>query len=178
MPSTKRLVTKRLILRDLSMEDSKDIFNMRSNPDMHLFTDTVPDTTIDDTAKYLEKMISGASENKWYIWAIEDKQSSKAIGTISIWNFDEQMQSAELGYGIIPDFQRKGLMMEALTAVIDYGFDSLELIAIDAYTEQENISSIKLLEKSGFKLIDHVDDIGVNTDKTYHMNVYRKNKTI
>lgn len=175
MSEIKRLETERLILRSIRAEDSEDIFSMRNNTKMHLFTDTVPDKTIDDTNQYINKMIKGVSESKWYIWAIEDKQSSKVIGTISIWNFDESRQIAELGYGIVPDYQRKGLMLEALSVIIDYGFNDLSLKAIDAYTERGNIPSVKLLEKSGFDLIDHVEDLGTNNQRTYYMNVYRKN---
>ena len=63
-------------------------------------------------------MNKGIDDNKWIIWAIEHNQSHKVLGTISIWNINEEQRSGELGYGIIPDYQGQGLMKESLLDVI------------------------------------------------------------
>ncbi len=87
-----------------------------------------------------------ADDNKWIIWAIEHRQTKKVIGTISIWNTNIEQGISELGYGIITDYQGKGLMKEVLLSVIKYGFEVMNLKALEAYTEENNHSSIKLLE--------------------------------
>lgn len=165
--------TKNLLLRKLAPEDKHDIFQMRKNPKMHEYTDTKPDANIEETEAYIEKMLKGIAENKWIIWAIEHKRSKKAIGTISIWNIDREKATAELGYGIIPDFQGKGLMKEALSAVVNYGFEAMKLKALEAYTEENNLRSSKLLESCKFKITDKVEDQGYCKDRIYHMLVYR-----
>lgn len=104
--------------------------------------------------------------------------SKKVIGTISIWNIDKKQRTAELGYGIIPDYQGKGLMKEALLSTVDYGFNVMKLESLDAYTEVKNISSNKLLNNCKFKIIDRVDDQGYCNDRIYHMVVYRLENTI
>lgn len=53
--------------------------------------------------------------------------SQKVIGTISIWNINLEQRNAELGYGITPAYQNKGLMKEALLSVADYGFNVMNL---------------------------------------------------
>ncbi|KAB3529390.1 GNAT family N-acetyltransferase [Alkaliphilus serpentinus] len=170
--------TKNLILRKMTIEDKHDIFQMRKDSIMHEYTDSKPDESIEETETYIDKMLNGIAENKWIIWAIEHKLSKKVIGTISIWNIDKEKRLAELGYGVIPVFQGKGLMKEALLGAVDYGFNAMKLKSLDAYTEENNISSNKLLENCKFKIIDKVEDQGYCNDRIYHMLMYRLENTI
>ncbi|GAA0720483.1 hypothetical protein GCM10008905_09710 [Clostridium malenominatum] len=70
-------------------------------------------------------------------------------------------------------YQGKGLMKEALLSVIEYGLKVMNLKALEAYTEENNIKSIKLLEKCNFTLANRVDDEGYFNNRVYHMLVYR-----
>ena len=165
--------TERLIMKKMSHSDAEKIYEMRSNPKMHEHTDSKPDESIDDTIAYINKMNKGIEEGKWLIWAIEDKGTQKVIGSISIWNFNPEEGSGELGYGITPEYQGRGLMKEALLCIVEYGFRSISLNAIEAYTEENNTKSLKLLESCGFSLVNKVQDKGYYSDKTYNMLVYR-----
>ena len=167
------LITENLILRRLKPSDRNDLFAIRSNPSMHRYTDTVPDGEISQTDAYIDKMLDGVDTGKWIIWAIEHKPTRKVIGSVSIWNIDEVQMTGELGYGIIPDYQSKGLMKESLMRVIDYGFHSMRLHALLAYTEESNLQSIKLLQRCGFQYTDRIDEPGSRNDKIYRMDVYR-----
>lgn len=167
------LETKNLSLRRMTPEDTEDIYQMRKDPRMIEFTDSKLDVSREETNSYLEKMNRGVDEGKWIIWAIEHKSSKKVIGSISIWNMDSEQKSAELGYGIIPEYQNKGFMKEALASVVEYGFEVMNLNALEAYTEEKNINSIKLLETCKFVEVNRVDDEGYYREKTYRMIVYQ-----
>ena len=121
-------------------------------------------------------MNKGVDANKWIIWGIEHKKLRRVIGTICIWNIDKAEGSGELGYGIIPDFQGKGLMQEAVLRVALYGFDVMKLKTLEAYTEENNLKSIKLLEKCNFHEINRISEDGYHTNKVYHMLVYKLQK--
>lgn len=168
--------TKSLILRKLEHNDINDLFEMRKDPGMNEYTDTKPDNNIDETMAYFDKMNKGVDDNKWIIWAIQHKQSNKVIGSISIWNINIEQMSGELGYGIIPDYQGQGLMREALLSVVEYGFNIMNLKSLDAYTEENNLKSISLLEKCNFIEVNRVDDEGYFSNRVYHMVVYRLEK--
>lgn len=157
----------------MEIKDTSDVYEMRKDPSMHGYTDTKPDKTPQETMDYIEKMNDGVDENKWIIWAMVHKQTKQVIGSINIWNIDIQQGIAELGYGIIPRYQGKGLMKEALLEVIHYGFEVMNLTALDAYTEINNVKSIMLLESCHFKEIKRVDEEGHTTKRTYRMVVYR-----
>jgi ribosomal-protein-alanine N-acetyltransferase len=92
---------------------------------------------------------------------------------ISIWNINMEQKSGELGYGIIPEFQGNGLMKEALLSVLKYGFDVMNLRCQEAYTEENNIRTIKLLEKCNFIEVNRVIEEGYFNNRVYRMVVYR-----
>lgn len=165
--------TKNLVLRRMNQDDANDLFDMRRDPLMNEHTDVKPDETIEDTRVYIDKMNKGVDNNEWIIWAIEHRQTGKVIGSACIWNISSELGSGELGYGIIPSFQGKGLMKEALHCVIEYGFSVMWLAELDAYTEENNYRSVKLLESCGFTEADRVDDEGYYNNRVYHMIVYR-----
>ncbi len=170
------LETKNLILRRMDYDDINDLFDMRKDPRMNEYVDTKLEENTHETKVYIDNMNKGVDDKKWIIWAIEYKESKKLIGTISIWNINMEQESGELGYGIIPGFQGKGLMKEALLSVVEYGFNVMKLKAIDAFTEEHNIKSIKLLEKCNFTEINRACDKGYFNNRIYHMVVYRLEK--
>lgn len=170
--------TKNLLLRRMELKDEHDIFQMRKDPRMNEYTDSKLDNKLEETKSYIEKMNKGVYENKWIIWGIEHKQSGKVIGSISIWNINIEQESGELGYGIIPDYQNRGLMKEALLSVINYGFKKLKLIVLEAYTEEGNINSIKLLKGCNFSEVKRVDEEGYYSNRIYHMIVFRLENNI
>jgi len=58
----------------------------------------------------------------------------------------------------MPEYQGEGIMNEALVNVLEFGFKSLSLASIDAYTYKDNISSTKLLKKNGFEKNSRLKD--------------------
>ena len=149
------------------------MFEMRRDPRMYEFLNMKVDENIDETKTYIDKMNRGIDERKWIIWAIEHKETKKLIGTICIWNVDKEEKSGELGYGIIPDYQGKGLMKESLVSVIEYGFKVMGLKVMEAYTEEHNEASIKLLESCEFIEVGRVDEAGDEENQVFRMVIFR-----
>ncbi len=172
-----KLETERLSLREMTARDADDLFMLRANPLSHLYTDTTPDITIAQTHAYIEKMRLGIAENRWIIWAMEHKADQHVVGTLGIWNIDEKRECADLSYALAPECQGKGYMREALAAAISFAFSQMRLSALEAYTEERNLSSRKLLEKLDFWEVDRVDDTPNDCSRIYHMVVYRRERT-
>ena len=170
--------TKNLMLRRINYNDINDLFEMRKDPEMNKYIDTKLEENIQETKAYIDKMNKGVDYNKWIIWALEHKVSKKVIGSISIWNINMEQSNGELGYGIIPKYQGKGLMKEALLSVIKYGFNVMKLKSLDAYTEEHNVKSINLLEKCNFIEVNRVNDDGYFNDRVYHMIEFRLDSPI
>ena len=84
------------------------------------------------------------------MWALTLKNDPKLIGTICFWNIKKEDFRAETGFVILNEYQGRGLMQEALTAVLEYGFKIMKLHSIEAVISPKNIASTKLIEKCGF----------------------------
>ncbi len=165
--------TEHLRLRRIAPKDLEDLFEMRTEPGFIEFTDRLLDKSREETKSYMEKMHQGVSDGEFIIWAMEHKETEKVIGTISIWNIRWEIMTAELGYGMRFSYQKRGYMQEALKKIMDYAFLKMNLQVIEAYTEEKNISSRKLLERLNFKETGMEDDQGIYSERVYHMVVYK-----
>jgi ribosomal-protein-alanine N-acetyltransferase len=144
------LQTKRLSLRKLSLDDAEEIFALRSNDEVNKFIDRAKAKDVDEAIAFINKVNISIANNNSIYWVICYRENPKLIGTICLWNINEKLYKAEVGYELIPEYQGKGIATEALSVVINYGFDEMMLGTIEAYTHKENMASTKLLEKFNF----------------------------
>jgi len=103
-------------------------------------------------------------------WGITLKPFDKIIGSIHFVNIVEYYL-AEIGYILNPEHWGFGYMHEALGACLHYGFYVVGLGRVRAKVEIDNIRSIKLLERNGFKkeaLIEEADYGGRVEDIYYY----------
>ncbi len=153
-----KLETKRLTLRQLKKDDHKVIQFLRSNETVNTYVKRPKTNSTQEAIDFITKINTGIKDNDWLFWGITQKESSELIGTICLWNFSEDRNVAEVGYDLHPDYQGQGVMNEALQAVLEYGFDSLNLDIIEAYTHRDNEPSKRLLFKNNFQhIIDRTD---------------------
>jgi [ribosomal protein S5]-alanine N-acetyltransferase len=151
------LKTERLTLRQLSVNDDKEIFALRSDNHVNKYLDREPCNTIDDARKFIHKIAEVVKQNESIYWAITLSSNDNLAGTICLFNFSNENDQAEIGYELLPAFQGQGIMQEAMSGVIVFGLDVLGLKAIEAYTHLENKSSSKLLEKFNFRKQENID---------------------
>ncbi|MBR9998943.1 MAG: GNAT family N-acetyltransferase [Cyclobacteriaceae bacterium] len=145
------LTTERLVLRQLKISDDVTLFYLRSDDGVNRYIDRRKQSDINETRKFIKKIIDGIKKENWVYWAICLKDRPELIGTICLWNFSEVRATAEIGYELSPSFQGFGYMNEALQCVLGYGFDTLGLNKLEAFTHMDNFRSAKLLEKNLFK---------------------------
>ncbi|MCM4173462.1 N-acetyltransferase [Arenibacter sp. TNZ] len=146
----RELETNRLLLRRLVETDWEMIRYLRSDKEVNKFVKRQPAETKEKALAFIAKTNNGISSRLLYQWCITVKNSPAMIGNIVLWNFSEDRKTAELGYDLSPEFQGKGIMDEAVKAVITFGFHQLELNAIEAFTTKQNESSKKLLLRNQF----------------------------
>jgi ribosomal-protein-alanine N-acetyltransferase len=153
------LITGRLLLRKMEKKDEADIFRLRSNDDVLRFVDIAKAETVEDAMKFIEMINSNIEKNESVMWGMEQIGESGLIGTICYWNIVPEVSQGEIGYMLHPSWQGKGLMHEALTKVIDYGFTNITLRTIVAAINPANIPSKKVLERLGFTFKETEDDM-------------------
>lgn len=147
----KDLHSKRIDLIRISKDGLADMHEYSTKPEFYKFLEYDPFKTIEETDKYLEKLIKRSNSETGHYWFIKLKNEKKIIGTFGLLDIDVRKGSAEIGYGISPDYWGKGLFKEALMVVLRYLFVDLQYHRVWAKTQSNNIPSIQALEKCGFK---------------------------
>jgi [ribosomal protein S5]-alanine N-acetyltransferase len=145
-----KLSTERLSLRQINNNDENEIFILRSDPNIMKYIPRPLARSLADVSQLIEKINIGLTNNESINWAITLKNDNKLMGIIGYVRMAKEHHRAEVGYILHPDFHGKGIMREALTAVIDYGFSIMKLHSIEAIINPDNISSEKLLQKNKF----------------------------
>jgi ribosomal-protein-alanine N-acetyltransferase len=144
------LQTGRLVLRQITEEDADAIFFLRSDKNVMQYIDRPPAASVDDALELIKKIKDALAQNEGITWAVTLKGDNTLIGTIGYWRIEKEHHRAEIGYLLHPDQQGKGIMQEALSAVIDHGFKVMALHSIEANVNPGNTASIKLLERNKF----------------------------
>ena len=118
------ILTERLRLRRLEMDDDRAVFDLRSNEIVNKFTGIIPPKEIGEAQAFIEKINNGVAKNQWAYWAICRKTDGVFMGTISLWNYDIPKNTAELGYALLPD-------ADACWAGFHRSFDRITTLATD-----------------------------------------------
>lgn len=144
------LISERLTLRKLSLDDAPEVFVLRSDEVIRKYIKRPLALNIEEAKEWIVNVLDNEKKNETINWAIVPKGESRLIGIICLWNIEEELERAEVGYSLHYNYFGKGMMNEALLKVMNYGFEVLKLKRIDAYTNKENLASIKLLERNNF----------------------------
>lgn len=171
--------TNRLILRPLKKNDSRYLFLMRNNPEVSKYIDRPLYKDLFETAESIEKLNHGISHNHWIFWAIEN-ENGDFIGTICLWNYNDDFNVSDIGFELDPKFWNKGYMTEAIKAIITFAFDKIKLDGIWGFTHSKNQSAISLLSKNDFKkeqTIEEINSKGVSIELTGMLLTRYRKKT-
>lgn len=143
------LTTKRLNLIEIQQEHLKDIFSLFGDDKVTKFYNIKTLQKPQDGQVYLDWFQKRFKEQAGIRWGIQLKNEEGIIGTIGYNNFSEKHR-ANLGYDLQSIYWNKGYMTEAIEAVVEFGFNNLNVNRIEAEVMVGNIQSEKLLLKLGF----------------------------
>lgn len=141
------LETGRLVLRQLSRADTEDIFLLRTNPEAMKYINRPALKSNDDAIELINKM---TNIDERIVWGITLKNHDNIIGSIGYHRIEKENYRAEIGYMLSPEYWNTGLMSEAITKVINFGFNEMNLHSIEAIINPENSVSRKILQKFNF----------------------------
>lgn len=160
--------TERLILRELEYTDENDLFEMDSDPEVHLFIENNPVKSIDEITKVIEMLKKQYKENGIARWAVIDKLTNECIGWSGLKYFNQPLNKHTNFYELGQRFKKKhwgkGFATESSIAILDYGFANLNVDKIFAITDPKNVNSKKVLSKLGFDFQETFDYEGDPTD--------------
>lgn len=164
------LKSERLVFRRMNENDVKQVFFLRSDPEVNSFVERPAPKNLDEALAFIKKINKGINSGQYIYWTITLQGNNSMIGSICLWNFSEDASCGEVGYDLHPDYQGKGYMNEALREILNYGFNQLNLARIEAFTHHKNAPSLKLLEKNGFQLVEGKMDEHNENNVVYQLN--------
>ena len=144
------LCTERLLLRELVPSDAPALFFLRTDPRVMEHIGRPRPAAIAEVEALIATIRKDREENNGITWAITLQGSQDLIGSIGYYRLKKEHYRGEVGYMLHPDHWRKGVMGEALEAVVRCGFEQLGFHSIEAMTDPRNAASNGLLRKHGF----------------------------
>ncbi|MBS2211817.1 GNAT family N-acetyltransferase [Carboxylicivirga mesophila] len=150
-----KLQTKRLIIRPIDADDATALFKYRSDKEANQYQGWIPET-IADAEAFIAKVAKQVNvPDTWFQLVLIEPATQQIIGDVGLHFFDSDNQQVEIGCTIDKTFQGRGFATEALEVVVDYLFNHLSKHRIITSIDPANSSSIKLVERLGFRKEAH-----------------------
>jgi ribosomal-protein-alanine N-acetyltransferase len=135
------------VLRKILPSDYKDMYEYSSLDEVTKYLLWSSHPSEEYTRQYIEYLQQRYKIGDFYDWAISLKDSGKMIGTCGFTRFDFANNCAEIGYVLNPKYWGQGYCTEAVSKIIEFGFNNLHLNRIEARYMKDNVGSRRVMEK-------------------------------
>jgi RimJ/RimL family protein N-acetyltransferase len=156
-PVFETIVTERLRLRRSRPEDAETISAYRSRPEVYRgqgWERTDPAGVRADIEEMAPRRPGEAGG--WVQFTVEDRDGGGIVGDVGLSPADGEPGVIKLGYTIDPRFQGQGYATEAVGALLEYAFLTLDADVVRAYADAGNAPSIRVAEKIGLRLVERL----------------------
>lgn len=149
---TIQLETDRRILRRFAMDDAQDMYkNWAFDYEVAKYLTWQPHKSEEETKEILEDWTSKYINDDYYHWVLVIKETNTPIGAMNVVSFKDKVKSATIGYCIGRNWWRQGYTSEALQVVMDFLFDEVGVLRIEAEHDVNNSNSGRVMKKCGMK---------------------------
>ena len=153
------LQTERLLLRPWKEEDAATLYKWAKDPAVGLPAGWPPHTDVENSREIIRAVLSAP-----HTFAVIDRETGEPIGSVSVMppgNGSALMENGEgeIGYWLAAPYWGKGLMTEAASEIIRYGFEELKLQKLWCGYFEGNFRSLRVQEKCGFVYDHTVKDV-------------------
>src|SRR3984885_6976776 len=144
------IITGRLALRDLEANDGPRIFSYHRRPEVSEFQSWGTES-VDVVQTFIRSLatMQPGTPGKWYQVGIFLLDGGKLIGDCGFRALTDDPEQVEIGVTLAPEFQGQGFATEAVRALLDYLFVTLDKHRVFGSVDPRNVSSLKLLERIG-----------------------------
>lgn len=147
----KSIETERLIICQLSKEDSEFILKLLNSPGWLKFIGNKNIKTISDAENYIiNGPVKSYSDNGFGLCLVKLKDENIPVGICGLIK-RYSLEDIDIGFALLPEHEGNGYAIESAAAVLHYAKTDLGITKVVAITNKGNINSIKLLGKAGLK---------------------------
>jgi ribosomal-protein-alanine N-acetyltransferase len=143
--------TRRLRLREFSMADAPALFEILADHDAMRWFGSEPLVHLGQAERLIEAFAGWRHlPSPGTRWAIERRSDGALIGSCGLFKWNRAWRNCVVGYELSRNAWGRGFMTEALSAVLAWGFDHMELNRVEAQVHPKNAPSLALLRRLGF----------------------------
>ena len=146
------LYTERMILRFPKTSDTRDLFELCSDPLISKYSLWHAHEDLWDTKGFVRHLRRNKRDTSRVDFCMQLRETGKVIGTCGFTHLKLEQRVGEIGYCVSREYQREGYASEAVEALVKFGFENLDLARIEARVVTENEPSAALLRKLEFTL--------------------------
>jgi len=140
--------TERLTLRQFTLEDAADLFELNSDPEVIRYTGDLPVESVEAAEQFLDNY-SAYAQTGFGRWAVIRNSDKRFVGWCGLKLNEESLN--DLGFRFFRDCWGKGYATESARASLDLGFGQFHLDEIIGRTAKQNHASMHVLEKLGMQ---------------------------
>jgi RimJ/RimL family protein N-acetyltransferase len=151
-----RLETARLVLREIIPTDAEDLFHIFSDEETMRYWSCRPYDSVDQARGLIEGVAEAAHAGVGIYWAITLRGDERLVGKCGYNEWRKAHRRGDISYIVAREQRGKGIVSEALGAMLDYGFDHMNLHSVEAGVTPGNDASTRMLQRLGFRLEGHL----------------------
>lgn len=153
---TPKLETNRLILREIHLDDTEEIFNCwMQDEDVSKYMWWKASKDINETKDFVEFELGNLENEKWNRWMIVLKSTNEIIGTCLLF-FNDDEEHWDISYNLGKKFWGNGYVTEAMECVLKYAEEVMKIKEISTSYAVDNKVSGHVLQKLGFQIIKEI----------------------
>ena len=148
-------ISSTITLKPLSLSDAADIFRVIDSERAYLgkWLPFVPYTkTVDDSIQFVESVLSAPEETREMVFSIYAENIFVGLIGLKFAQYDKANKRAEIGYWLSEEHQKKGIVTQSVSALLDYAFSELGLNRVQIRCAVGNIPSKNIPRRLGFLL--------------------------
>lgn len=147
--TTPTLTTDRLVLRPVRETDADVLFALMSDAELLSYWDSPPWTSPGQAERFVASCVVMAREDRGVRVAVDDAEG-RFLGWCTLAGSNPDFRTAELGFCFAREAWGHGYATEAGAALLDWGFEAMDLNRVDGQVDTRNPPSARVLERLGF----------------------------
>ncbi|MFY0256100.1 GNAT family N-acetyltransferase [Chitinophaga sp. 30R24] len=161
-----------LVLRPIEDKDAAALFRLFSDDAVTKYMDIDSFANISEATHIIRFFRESQEREEGLRWAISFAWRGELIGTCGYHRISKTHFKAEIGYDLLPEYWGKGVMKEAVSHMLQYGFNEMQFNRIEAFVDPENLASSQLLSRLGFQYEGFLRDAFFEKGKFVNAQLY------
>jgi ribosomal-protein-alanine N-acetyltransferase len=165
--------TNRYLLRQFAETDLENVFTGLSHPDVIKYYG-VNFTSLEATKKQMKWFAELENNGAGIWWAVCSPDNTIFYGAGGLYYVNKEHKKAEIGFWLLPDYWKNGMMTEIIPVIVNYGFDQMGLHRIEGFVESGNFNCKNAMAKLNFTHEGTMTDCEVKKGNYISLDIYAK----